>query len=116
VSLQSTVPAIGQQVTSGANAAGVITLPAVAGRTYTLKMLLASYSLGSGVPSATAPGRVTVQDGATTILEFDITGPGNSLPPIPDGGISGTTGNSMTITLAAGGTASVGRLSIAYTI
>ena len=58
----------------------------------------------------------TVADGATTILEFDITGPGSQLPALPDGGISGTTGNAMTITLAAGGTASVGRLSIAYTI
>jgi hypothetical protein len=116
VSIAQTVPAIPQQVTSGANAAGVITLPAVAGRTYVLKMLLASYSGSTTLPSATAPGRVTVQDGATTIAEFDVIGPGSQLVPIPDGGISGTTGQAMTITLAAGGTAVVGRLSIAYTI
>lgn len=100
----STAPA----AASGANAAATITFAAVAGQSHRLTFLAASYS------AAPTGGRLTVADGATTILDLDLTGAGTAgVPALPAGGIQGTANTAMTITLAAGGAGIVGKLSAA---
>lgn len=92
---------------SAANAAVSIVFAAVAGLTHRLTWLVVSY--------ATAPttGRMTVSDGTNNILDVDITATGPISIPLPPGGLLGRVGAAMTITLAAGGAAVVGKVSAA---
>ncbi len=73
-----------------------------------LRWLAWSYS------AAPTGGRLTVQDGATTILDFSITAAGpRSLPsggPPARLGLKGSLNTAMTVTLAAGGAAVSGKV------
>jgi len=91
----------------GTNAPATVTLAAVPGQRHRLTLLTASYSL------APSGGSVTVQDGSATILHIDITASGALQVALPPGGIAGSVGKAMTITLSAGGGAVVGSLSVA---
>lgn len=90
--------------TAAANTAVVATFGAVAGVRHTLVGCTVSYS------AAPTGGRLLVQDGAATVLDVDIIAGGPTPIPLPANGITGTPGNAMTVTLAAGGGTAVGKL------
>ncbi len=90
--------------TSSANASVSITLPAIGGMRHVLSWICWSYSAD---PTG---GRCYVQDGADTILDFDVTAGGPGALPVPD--IPGSIGSTMTITLTAGGAGVTGKLNI----
>lgn len=93
--------------TAAANTAVVRTYAAVAGQSHRLTSLSSSWS--GVVPTV---GLITVQDGATTILELDVPLALNTLIaiPLPVGGIIGTANTDLVITLAAGGAGAIGKL------
>ena len=68
-----------------------------------------SYSGSATLPTALAPGTLTINDGATALVSIDVTAAGpNSFyfdPPI-----QGTAATAMTVTLSSGGTAVVGKI------
>lgn len=100
-------PSTPAHVTAAANTAVVATFAAVAGQTHRLTLLVVSYS------AAPTGGRVTVADGGTTVLDVDVTGAGVLVVPLPSGGVKGSVNTAMTVTLAAGGVAVVGKLNTA---
>jgi hypothetical protein len=100
----STAPAA---AAPAANTAATVTFAAVAGQSHRLTFLVVSYS---GAPTG---GRLTVADGATTIIDIDVTAAGPFVVPLPNGGIKGTVATAMTITLAAGGAGVAGKVSAA---
>lgn len=105
VSLSAAQPASDATATvPAANAAAVVTFNAVAGQRHRLTML--GYSYGTA-PTA---GRLTVLDGATTIIDLDITAVGPGVLPIPPGGIRGSVNTAMVATLAAGGAGVQGKI------
>ncbi len=95
--------------TPAANLAATITYAAAgAGRAHVLHQLDASYS------AAPTGGRLTVQNGATTIFDVDI----NAAGPqrfVFDPPILGSANSALTITLAAGGTGISGKLNAGRT-
>lgn len=102
------VPFSGQSVTGAAAAAATLTFVAVAGQANVLEYVTLSYS-------GAASGAVTlsVADGATTVLNLDLS-LALSTPyvlTLPGGGLSGTPGNAMTVTVSAGAASSVAKLS-----
>lgn len=100
-----TTPSTPQHTTAGAaNAAVTHTFAAVAGQAHRLTFLLVSYS---GGPTG---GRITVTDGATTVLDAHVTAAGPTVLPLPPGGLKGSVNTAMTVTLAAGGLSIVGKL------
>lgn len=97
--------------TAGANAAVTITIPAPGpGRGTVLKMLACSYS------AAPTNGKITVADGTGTIFEVDITAAGTYNAPIPEDGLTCAPASAVTITLAAGGAAVVGKVNTAHLV
>ena len=104
----TSAPASHAQTQSATNAVTTITLAATPGQRHRLTMLSVSYS---ATPSG---GNVQVLDGAAPILNLDVAAVGACVVPLPAGGIGGTAGQSMTVTLAAGGSGVVGRVNIAH--
>jgi len=96
-----------QNATAAVNTAVTITVAGVAGASIRLAMLSWSYS------AAPTAGRVTVQDGATTVLDLDVGVSGFDQVPLPPGGIKMSVGNSCVVTLAAAGAAVIGKLNVA---
>ncbi|MDQ6948257.1 MAG: hypothetical protein M3256_18825 [Actinomycetota bacterium] len=94
-------------VISTPNGAASIVFPATGGQTHRLTMLAASYS------STPTGGGLAVLDGTTTILSIDMESASPLLLPLPPGGIMGTIGRAMTITLMAGGANCVAKLNVA---
>jgi hypothetical protein len=102
--------------TPAANTAAVLTFAAEPGKSHRLTFLAYSYDRPN-----VAIGRLTVNDATLgNILDVDIpiaaaTAPLQSpvIVPLPPGGIQGTPGAAMVVTLAAGGAAVVGKLSAA---
>lgn len=90
--------------TAAANTAVTATFAAVAGMRHVLTGCIASYS------AAPVGGRLTVTDGAATVYDVDIIAGGPTPIPLPAGGIMGTVGAAMVVTLAAGGGTTVGKL------
>lgn len=102
---QATAGAAGD-VASGTNANVVISYSAAgAGISHVVPQIVASYSAD---PTG---GRLTIQDGATTIFDTDITrsGPAPIAFARPR---KGTANTAMTITLYAGGASIVGKLNV----
>jgi hypothetical protein len=93
--------------TAGANTAVTRTLAAVVGQAHRLTGVGCSWS-----GAAAVTGLLTVTDGATTIVSYDVPLGLNTpfAPPLPPGGLKGTINTAMTITLAAGGAGAVGKL------
>lgn len=89
------------------NTAAVITFAAVAGQSHRLTFLVVSYN------AAPTGGRLTVADGATNLVDMDVTAAGPLVVPLPPGGIKGSVNTAMTITLAAAGAAVSGKVSAA---
>lgn len=107
-SLKTTqTPSVPLHVTAAANTAVVATFAAVAAQTHRLTVLVVSYS------AAPTGGRITVADGGTTVLDVDLTAAGPLVVPLPAGGIEGSVNTAMTVTLAAGGAAVVGKVNTA---
>lgn len=90
--------------TAAANTAVVRTFAAVPNQRHKLTGLALSYS------AAPAGGRILVQDGATTVLDLDVSAAGQISDVLPPGGIQGAVNTAMTITLAAAGVGVVGKL------
>ncbi len=96
--------------TAAANTAISRVFAAVATQRNRLTLLVASFSVAAPAAGTT----LIVQDGATTVLSVDVpTALGPFVVPLPAGGIQGTINTAMTVTLAAGGGTSVGKLSTA---
>lgn len=89
------------------NTAVTATYAAVPGQRHRLTLCSWSYS------AAPTAGRLTVVDGATTVVDVDIAATGQGALPLPPGGIVGTTNQAMVVTLAAAGAAVVGKLATA---
>lgn len=95
-----------QDVAVGApGAAATVTYPAVVGLRHGVSGFLISYS------AAPTGGRLTVLDGATTILDLDVTAAGPT-PIALSRSLAGSINTAMTITLAGGGGAVVGKLTV----
>jgi hypothetical protein len=94
-------------VVAPANTAATINYPAVSGRSQRLTMLAASYS------AAPTGGGLRIVDGTNTIFSLDIVAAGPTIVPLPPGGIAGSLGKAMTITLLPGGASSAGSLNVA---
>lgn len=103
-------PSPGQQpspsvsAVSVANTAVSITYAAVAGQRHRLTFLGYSYS------AAPTAGRITITDGATTILDIDVSSSWEVFANLLPGGIVGTVNSAMVITLSAGGAGIVGKI------
>lgn len=93
-----------QHATAAANTAVTQTFAAVVGKSHRLTSLAVSYS------AAPTGGRVTVSDGGTVVFEVDVTAAGPVSVPLPGGGLQGTANTAMTVTLAAGGAAVIGKV------
>lgn len=93
----------------GAGAAAAITYAAAPGLAHVVDAIVWSYS------AAPTGGSLTIADGATPILQADITaaGPGSLTFPVP---LMGTAGNALTVTLAAPGGAVVGKLNVRHRV
>jgi hypothetical protein len=93
-------------VASGTNAAATITYGAQAGRSHSINWVAVSYS---ATPTG---GNLSIYDGPLTNLVFsvDITASGPQVIPLT--GLLGTAGQQLTIILAAGGSAVVGRINV----
>lgn len=103
--LSSNTPgATGQHSTAAANTAVVQTIAAVAAKSHRLVALSLSYS------AAPTGGKITVADGASTILELDVTAGGPLSVPLPAGGLKGSVNTAMTVTLAAAGAGVIGKV------
>ena len=96
--------------TAVANTAVVRTYNAVVGQAHRLTVAGVSWSA-----AAATVGLLTVQDGATTVLSVDVPLAVNApyVVILPPGGIKGTINTALTVTLAAGGALSVGKLNTA---
>jgi len=88
-----------------ANTAAVITLAAEAGRRHVVRYLAWSYS------AAPTGGRLTVTDGGTNKLVVDITAAGQGSLNLTNG-FQGAVNSAVVATLAAGGAAVTGKLSL----
>jgi hypothetical protein len=86
-----------------------VVLPATTGKSHVLTLVSYSYS------AAPTGGSLTIQDGGLTVFEQAVTASGPGEVSLPLAGIAGTTGNAVTITLAAGGASVTGRLNVAST-
>lgn len=90
--------------TAAANTAVAITVTALPDQQHVLAGVVWSYS------AAPTGGKLTVADGASTVLEVDIIagGPGSLvLPPL-----GGSTNTNLVVTLAAGGAGIIGKLTV----
>lgn len=96
-----------QHATAAAATAVTQTFAAVTGKSHRLTALAVSYS------AAPTAGRVTISDGATVVFEVDITAAGPLSVPLPQGGLQGTAGAAMTVTLGAAGAGVVGKVNTA---
>lgn len=92
------------------NTAAVITVPATPGRLSSLKGVTLSYN------AAPTGGRLTIVDGAATVLDIDITAAGPLHIPFSDGLLSAARNTTWTITLAAAGAAVTGKLNARYAV
>ena len=101
------MPSAAVSAVSAANTAVTVTLAAVAGQRHRLTMCTWSYS------AAPTGGRLTVVDGATTVVDVDVTTVLTEALPLPPGGITGTSGAAMAITLAAAGAGIIGKIAVA---
>lgn len=93
---------------SAANAAAVITLEERTGARIQLGSLSLSYS------AAPAGGRVTIADTGGPRFDLDVVGAGPYDPTFPDDGITFEAGQPVTITLAPGGAAVIGKVNVCY--
>lgn len=100
-------PSSVQRSAPAANAAATVTLAATTGKAWVITALSWSYN------AAPTGGLVTVADGGTTVLELAVIASGPGEVSLPLAGIAGTTGNAVTVTLAAAGAAVTGRLNVA---
>lgn len=97
--------------TAAANTAVATTYTGVAGQRHRLTYVAYSYN-----PAPTT-GRLTVTDGGATIFDLDLPAAVDREIPLPPGGLQGSAGLDMVITLAAGGGTSVGKLNTSkYTV
>lgn len=101
-------PSTGTVDTPAANTAAVVTLAAVAGQRHRITAIAYSYT------AAPAGGTLTVVDGATPLIDIDVTSSGEVWAVLPPGGLVGTANTAMTITLTAGGAGISGKLSVGY--
>jgi hypothetical protein len=101
------IPSTAQRHAPAANTAAVVTLPAITGKAHVLTHVSYSYS---GAPTG---GSLTISDGGNVVFEQAVTATGPGEVSLPLAGIAGTTGNAVTITLAAGGASVTGRLNVA---
>lgn len=91
------------------HAAAVLTVAAPpTGDELILKELTVSYS------AAPTGGNVQVTDGATLVLDVDVTVAGETSIPLPEEGLRLHRGNALTVTLADGGAAIIGRVNVGY--
>lgn len=96
-------------VTPAANTAATVTLTGAAGQRVTIRGI---YVKSTG---AIATSTVIVQDGATTVLDFgtvSVALAGATTPFTGNPLVTGTTGNSMTVTVGAGGALSILTVSV----
>jgi hypothetical protein len=100
-------PSSPQTATAAANTAVTITLAASGTTTHVVTVLAYSYS------ASPTGGQITIKDGATTVFDLDVTSTWEVVASMPPGGIKGTAGAAMTVTLAAGGAGITGKLNIA---
>lgn len=89
-----------------ANTAAVVTIAAIAGQRIRLDSATFNYF------GANTAQSLTVADGATQVLNITVQASQNSIVQLtfPNGGVVGTSGNAMTITLPAGGAGVSGNL------
>lgn len=87
------------------NAAATVTYPAVPGLRNAITSVLVSYS------AAPTGGRLTVLDGATVILDADVTAAGPTTFQFARP-LTGSAGTAMSVTLAAGGGTVVGKVTV----
>lgn len=95
----------GTNYATATNAAATVTYAAVAGQSNIISGIMFSYS---ATPTA---GSITVTDGATTVLSADIISGGAGFIPF-DAPVRGSTNTPLTITLSAGGTGVIGKVSV----
>lgn len=106
---QQGVTLLNATVTPAANTVATITLAGAAGQRVTIRGI---YIKSTG---AVATSTVIVQDGATTVLDFgtvSVTLAGATIPFTGNPLVTGTTGNSMTVTVGAGGALSILTVSV----
>jgi len=99
------------RATAAANAAVVITYPAIAGTRHTVEQVTASYS--GGTP---AGGTLTIEDGAGTIVyQEDVPAAGpNRIPFAPP--LAGTPARALVVTLSAAGAGVIGKLNVRHRV
>jgi hypothetical protein len=90
---------------SGTNAAATVTYAATTNRQHRIAGVLVSYS------TTPTNGRLTVSDGATVILDVDVTAAGPTPIALPKP-IKGSTNTALSATLAAGGVGVVGKVTV----
>lgn len=102
------IPSVaGLTATGTANSAATVTLAAAgAGVRNVVDGISWSYS-GASLPSAAAPGTISISDGATVVFTANITAPGAGFFRVKRKGSANT---AMTITLAAGGADVIGKV------
>jgi hypothetical protein len=97
---------------SAANAAVSYVQPSVGSDKVTLSLISIQFD------GANAQTTFQVFDGATKVLDFVV--PASTIAPwfiqIPNGGLTGSNGNTVTLTLGAGGAGIVGRINVAFLI
>jgi hypothetical protein len=98
-------PMAGADTAAGTNVAATITLAVVGGMRHAISGVLWSYS------AAPTGGRLTISNGGATALDIDITGSGPGVLAF-DPAKLGDTGASVVVTLAAGGAAVVGKVTL----
>jgi hypothetical protein len=106
---QQGVTLLNASVTPAANTAATITLTGAAGQRVTIRGIYIK-SVG-----AVSTSTVIVQDGATTVLDFGTVSvplAGATVPFTGNPLVTGTTGNSMTVTVGAGGALSILTVSV----
>ena len=87
------------------NAAAVVTFAAVAGQSNIISGIAFSYS------ATPAAGSLTITDGGITVFSIDILSGGAGFIPF-DAPVKAAANSALVVTLSAGGTAVVGKLSI----
>lgn len=100
---KATVVAASSQTATATNAAATVTI-AAAGTAIRNVVDGISWSYSGGTPTG---GRLTVKDGATTVWDIDITSAGAGFVPVVR---KGTANTAMTVVLADGGAAIVGKV------
>lgn len=102
-------PGISADKATATAGTATITYAGAAGVRHAISAVYWSYSGSDTLPKGSAPGTLTINDGANVLLSIDITAPGAGFLPF-DTPFEGTSGNAMTVVLSSGGASVVGKV------